>query len=278
MPLWELVSFCHNSEFFSYVPLVPFISGYLLFADRRTLPRQFNRSPLAAALWGGAGLLTLGLYALFVFRGGDLDPSSYLALMTAALECLLLAGAFWFLGKQFLRAAVFPVAFMAFFIPPPLAALGPIEAFFQQFSAWTALGLLKIARVPVSLDVLDLHLPNIILTVAPECSGIHSTMVLLMVSLLAGHMFLRSKWRRAFLVAFIVPLAIARNGFRIFVLGELCTHLGPQMIDSPIHHHGGPIFFALSLIPFFLLLVFLRKSELNKAAAATATAAVSTSI
>jgi hypothetical protein len=33
------------------------------------------------------------------------------------------------------------------------------------------------------------------------------------------------------------------------------------MIDSPIHHQGGPLFFALSLIPFFLLLLFLRKSE-----------------
>ena len=33
------------------------------------------------------------------------------------------------------------------------------------------------------------------------------------------------------------------------------------MIDSPIHHHGGPIFFALSLIPFFLFLIWLRKSE-----------------
>jgi hypothetical protein len=31
------------------------------------------------------------------------------------------------------------------------------------------------------------------------------------------------------------------------------------MIDSPIHHHGGPIFFALSLVPFFLLLFFMRK-------------------
>jgi hypothetical protein len=33
------------------------------------------------------------------------------------------------------------------------------------------------------------------------------------------------------------------------------------MINSPIHRRGGPIFFALSLIPFFLLLVFLRKRE-----------------
>jgi len=33
------------------------------------------------------------------------------------------------------------------------------------------------------------------------------------------------------------------------------------MIDSPIHHSGGPLFFVLSLVPFFLLLIWLRRSE-----------------
>jgi exosortase/archaeosortase family protein len=57
----------------------------------------------------------------------------------------------------------------------------------------------------------------------------------------------------------VIPLALLRNGFRVFVIGELCVHVGPQMINSPIHHHGGPLFFVLSLPPFFLLLYFLRK-------------------
>ena len=33
------------------------------------------------------------------------------------------------------------------------------------------------------------------------------------------------------------------------------------MIDSTIHHRGGPFFFALSLIPQFLLLWWLRRQE-----------------
>jgi hypothetical protein len=53
----------------------------------------------------------------------------------------------------------------------------------------------------------------------------------------------------ASLVAFVMPLAIVRKGFRILVIGLLCVHIGPHMKDSFIHHRGGPIFFALSLIP-----------------------------
>jgi hypothetical protein len=59
----------------------------------------------------------------------------------------------------------------------------------------------------------------------------------------------------------VIPLAILRNGLRIFIIGQLCVRVSPGMIDSYVHRHGGPIFFAMSLIPFFLLLVILRKSE-----------------
>ncbi len=33
------------------------------------------------------------------------------------------------------------------------------------------------------------------------------------------------------------------------------------MIDSPIHRRGGPLFFALSLVPLFLLAWWLRGQE-----------------
>jgi exosortase/archaeosortase family protein len=56
-------------------------------------------------------------------------------------------------------------------------------------------------------------------------------------------------------------LAILRNGLRIMTIAWLCVHVDPKMINSYIHRQGGPIFFALSLIPFLALLWALRKSE-----------------
>jgi exosortase/archaeosortase family protein len=105
------------------------------------------------------------------------------------------------------------------------------------------------------------ELPGIVIQVAQECSGIRSSWVLFIAGLLASHLILRTRWRRLVLVAFVIPLGILRNGFRIFVIGLLCVHIGPQMIDSMIHHRGGPIFFALSLVPLFLLLWWLRRQE-----------------
>jgi exosortase/archaeosortase family protein len=114
---------------------------------------------------------------------------------------------------------------------------------------------------------LQFRLPDITIEVAPECSGIHSSLALLITSVLAAYLFLRAPWKRFVLVVAVIPLAIVRNGFRIFTIGELCIHLGPQMINSYIHRHGGPIFFALFLVPFFVLLVFLAKSDRSRAPA-----------
>ena len=99
------------------------------------------------------------------------------------------------------------------------------------------------------------------LEVARECSGIRSTIVLFITSVLASNLFLQSTSRRIALVALVIPLAIARNGFRILVIGLLCVHIGPHMIDSFIHHRGGPIFFVLSLIPLSFVLFLLRRHD-----------------
>ena len=110
-------------------------------------------------------------------------------------------------------------------------------------------------------DGTTLALPGIVLRVAQECSGIRSSWVLFITSVLASHLVLQSPWRRIVLVTLVIPLAIVRNGFRILVIGLLCVHIGPHMIDSIIHHRGGPLFFALSLVPLFLLLSWLRHEE-----------------
>jgi hypothetical protein len=59
----------------------------------------------------------------------------------------------------------------------------------------------------------------------------------------------------------VIPLGILRNGFRVFVIGMLCVHVGPHMIEHVIHRRGGPVFFALSLLPLFALLWWLRRWE-----------------
>jgi exosortase C (VPDSG-CTERM-specific) len=261
-PLLKLVSFAWHSQLFSYVLLVPFISGYLIWSMRKSLNLE-NVRPCwpGAALGLAAGAAIIAVYWIARQDGWNPEKQDYLSLMTLALVCCFWGVCLAVMGSKLLGQIFFPIAFLIFAVPMPTSWLENVDAFFQYTSAAAAQGFFKVIREPVVRDGLDLHLKNISLRVESECSGIHSTIVLVMTSLLAGYMFLRRGWTRTILVLAMIPLAILRNGFRVCVIGWLCVHISPEMINSPIHRRGGPIFFALSLIPFFFLLVFLRKRD-----------------
>ena len=260
-PLYELARFALASDLYSYILLVPIVSAYLVWLQRSKLPPFSGQARLPAAGFFLAGLMVLAVYPLARRAGFAWPQDDFLALMMTAFVLLFAGGSCWFLGKEIVRQLAFPIGFLVLLVPMPTFLVNGIEVFLQQGSALAAAGFFQLAGATFYRDGLIFKLPTITLEVAPECSGIHSSLVLFITSLVAGQLFLRSPWKRTVLALAIIPLALLRNGFRVFVIGELCTHIGPEMIDSPVHHQGGPLFFALSLIPFFLLLFFLRKSE-----------------
>lgn len=262
-PLLALINYAAGSELYSYILLVPFVSAYLLFLGRDQLPKKYVVDLPLAILSLAAGLaLRVFIYWLhFVKRApGDND---YLALLTLSFLCCLAAGGFFFFGRGWMRAAAFPLAYLIFMVPMPDAMADALETASKYASAEVANFLFHLSGTPFLRVGLIFQLPNITIEVAQACSGIRSTWVLFMTSILAANLFLKMPWRRFALVAFVIPLAILRNGFRILVIGLLCVHMGPQMIHSLIHRRGGPLFFMLSLIPFFLLLWLLRKGDVH---------------
>jgi exosortase C (VPDSG-CTERM-specific) len=261
-PLCEWMGFAVDSEFYSYMPLMPLITAYLIWLRRAGLGADVHPSWGAAAAVAAAGGAVLALYFQAQQRGWIPTEQDELCVLMLAFLLLLLAAGLATLGAATLSAIAFPLALLLFMVPYPAIVNDGLESFFQHTSTAAAHGFFSLVGTTCGQEDLTLHLPtDFSLVVGPQCSGIHSSQVLLITSLLAGNLFLRSPWRRVILALFVVPLAILRNGFRIFVIGELCVHVNHNMIDSWIHHHGGPVFFALSLIPFFFFLVWLRKLE-----------------
>lgn len=260
LPLLKLVDFTLHDEFFSYILLIPFTSFYLAWLLKEKLPAISLPEKKWAAVFFAGGLAALAGH--FLKPGTTVADSLVLAILAFA-SCVTGAG-FLFLGGAIMRLLAFPFSLLFFMIPFPDVLRLAIETWLQHWSAAAAGWMFALSGMTVFHDGLVFHLSDITLQVAPECSGIQSSIVLLIVSLVAGHLFLRHPGKRALLCLAVIPLAVLRNGFRVFTLGELCTHIGPEMIDSPIHHRGGPIFFALSLIPFSLLLYLLMKSERSK--------------
>jgi exosortase C (VPDSG-CTERM-specific) len=260
-PLFNLVRFAVRSDLYSYVVLMPLVSLYMVWLKREQL--QFGGAPFpkSAAVFWIAGVAVLAGHWLAGHSRTPLTAEDHLAFTTLSFLLLLAGNGCCFLGRGILRVCAFPLGLLVFMIPWPTFMQESIVRFLQYGSALAAHALFSLTGTVFDRQGLIFYLPGIPLEVAPECSGVHSSLILLITSLLAGSLFLRSPWKRTVLAIAVIPLGLLRNGFRIFTIGQLCIHIGPQMIDSPIHTKGGPIFFVLSLVPFFLLLLALQRSD-----------------
>jgi exosortase C (VPDSG-CTERM-specific) len=260
-PLWHLFWFAVKDDLHSYIPLMPLVSIYLAWTQKAELPRHSAPARAPAIVFFLVGAAGFAGYLVLAHLATAKNIENCLALGTLAWLLCLTAAGFWFLGGAMMRALAFPFFLLIFMVPFPVVLREGIESGLQHGSAVVADWMFVLAGTPLWREGTAFHLPGINLEVAPECSGIHSTLVLFITSLVAGHMILCRPWKRLVLCLAVIPLALLRNGFRVFVIGQLCIHISPKMIDSPIHRHGGPLFFVLSLVPFFLLLYFLKKNE-----------------
>jgi exosortase len=165
------------------------------------------------------------------------------------------------LGSEGLRPVKFPLGFLFCMVPLPKVAVSLVETVLQHSSGEVLAWLFWFTGIHAPREGLVFRLPTLVIEVAKECSGIHSTLVLIYTALVGGYFFLRDPWHRAILVAITIPLGILRNAFRIWVISWLCIHVSPDMIDSLVHRRGGPAFFALTMGVLALLIWALRRRE-----------------
>lgn len=251
----EWVALALAEDLHSHVILIPVVSGYLLVTGRKELAWDSRPAP-----WLGWSLVLLAsatiAWSLMVRHSWS--PVDLVALKMGAWVVSLWGIGFLFLGVRWMRSALFPMSFLLFMIPLPDAAVRYLEEFLMVASAMLSESVFNAGGIPVFRTGQVLELPGIVLKVAQECSGIRSTWVLFITSVLAAHLFLPTTTRGLILVGVVVPLGILRNAVRIFVIGWLCVEYGPEMIHHWIHRKGGPLFFGASLVPLFLLAWMLR--------------------
>jgi exosortase len=105
---------------------------------------------------------------------------------------------------------------------------------------------------------------SISIAVAEECSGIRSSMAVLILALLAAHIYLRRFWSQALFVAASIVIMIVKNGIRIATLTLLSIHVDPGFLSGRLHHQGGFVFFFLGLALLGPVLWFLTERETVK--------------
>jgi exosortase len=254
----SLAAITLRDDTYSHIPLIPAVSLFLLYLRRRTI---FDR--LSSAWKTGISSVLLGVACIAFGEANPLHWSTENRLSMAMLGVVLIwAGSFALcFGSQALRLARFPFFFLFFMIPLPEFVLHQTITFLQQESADASAFIFGIFGIPYLRQGVDFALPGVVIRVAEECSGIRSTLALLIMAILLSYWCLRTFWKKALLCLLIFPVAIFKNGLRIVTLSTLAVYVNPGFLHGRLHEYGGVAFFGAGLIPLLLVLRILQMTE-----------------
>ena len=257
--LWTVIGSSLDVDKYSHILLVAPVSAALLYLARKKVLAQVSYSKAG----GFALLLLLVAFAYASTQSDTFSESGYLSLSFLFFVSWCLAAFVCCYGVAAFRAAPFPLLFSLLMVPLPDGVLERIIAALQNGSADATCLLLQAAHIPYVRNGVVLDLPKVSIYIAEECSGIRSSMVLLLSTLVLGHLYLKHGWTQALLALAAFPLTLARNGLRIFVLSTLGMYVDPSFLSGRLHRDGGFIFFAIAFAGILLLIWLFQKLGLD---------------
>ena len=222
---------------YSHGFLVPGLSAYFVWDRRQTLA-GLRPQPH----WGGLVLLWCGLGMLLLVHLG-----AELFLMRSSMVVVLTALVWYLLGRHYVHALAFPLAFLLFMIPLPAILLNTITLPLQLLATQLSTFALQLVHLPVYREGNIIYLPHTTLEVAEACSGLRSLVSLLALAVVLAYITQRRLSTRWILVLSAVPIALVANAFRIWATGVLAHWYGTQAAEGFYHTFAGWLVFVVAL-------------------------------
>jgi len=257
--LWTLYDYSLDNVTASHVVLIPFVSAALIVQERVRILSSVRTSWVSGLAIGmvGAGLAI----EAWLSGGRGAAHTDWLTWSVGSFVVLSIGGFVLLYGWNASKAAVFPLLFLGFMIPIPDGLLHSLTSILKTGSTETVAGLFSLTGTPYHRDGFVFTLPNFVIEIADECSGIRSSIALLLTMLLTGHAFLKRPVSKLLLVLAIFPVSILKNAIRIACLSLLAIHVDRGFLEGRLHHEGGIVFFLMALVVLGPLLSLLRNSE-----------------
>lgn len=224
--------------------IIPFVSALMIWRKRNDLK----------GLRGGGGTargVILILAAAILLIGGTAAAELFTARIS--LPVLLIGVSFFLLGAAFTAKLAFPLLFLLMMVPLPYIIYYKLTFPLQLFSARLSTGVLELLQINVIRKGNIIHLPGYSLEVIAACSGLRSLMTMVTLALILAAFSELSNTRKALLVAWAVPAAIAANTIRLVVTAVGAYTVGGGFADGVLHNISGLIVFFAG---FLMLVLF----------------------
>ncbi len=236
-----------NSDY-SHGFLIPFISAYIIWANREKIStiriKPDNLGLLV--LFIGLSLYMLGIIGAEYFT------------MRFSLVPVILGIVYYLCGREMVKSVLLPVGFLVCMIPIPEILFNIVAFPLKLFAANIATNIIQFLSIPVVRDGNVIHLTDMSLEVADACSGIRSLMSMIALGVAYAYLFQKSMLKRMILVLFIVPITITANVARVTGTGILSHYVGPAAAQGFFHEFAGIFIFMAAFAMFIAVAAILN--------------------
>lgn len=239
-----------DSQFYGHAYAIPLVAAYLAYQERRALGAAMRdlRPPASGPVvaFGAAAFVVLALMGDAGFAAG------------VGIPLVLGATAFAIGGLALMRPLVLPLVFLALMVPPPRFLTYEILFRLKLFVTQSAVALLHAAGVTVVAEGNQILVPGHTLFVADACSGLTSIVTLLPLACIVAYFLSHGVWRRALVVASVVPLSLAANIFRVIVTVQLVKSWGIEFAQGVLHETFGLATYVIGTLAVIAVARILR--------------------
>lgn len=237
-----LITHDWEREAYSYCWLIPPLVLFLIWIKRDELA-----SLPSEPSW--VGLLPVGMGILFFWIG---ELSGEFFTLYISFWLVLVGICLLHLGWKKLKILGFSLFFILTMFPVPHFINTRLMLQLRLISSKLGVAMIHIYGLPVARNgnIIDLGFTK--LQVVDACSGLHSLISLMVLSLLIVYFFKDHIWKRAVLLLSSIPLAIVTNSMRIAITAILYKYFGAGVAEGFFHDFSGILIFVIC-IPVLLI-------------------------
>lgn len=234
-----MVTIWWRSETFNHAFLVPLISLWLIWRERKSL----------VAITPEPNLLALFLFALtgFAWLLGDLAAINVVTQFALVTMLVLIVPALF--GWRLARAIAFPLGFL-FFAVPFGDFLMPLM---MNLTADFTVMALKMTGIPVYREGNQFVIPSGTWSVIEACSGVRYLIASLVIGTLFAYLNYRSLKKRLIFVGFSFAVPVVANWLRAYLIVMIGHLSGNRLAVGVDHIIYGWLFFGLVIMTMFIV-------------------------
>ncbi len=238
--IWMYDRWMARDSYYSHGVLIPLVSLTLIFWNREELAKiKWKESP-----WG-MRLIIAGVVLHLLAS----HPNVRIYFVSGFSMLVLLCGlVLYFYGEEIFKRISFALFFLVFMVPMPLVVINKVSLQLKMFAAELATMVLNNMGIQALRDGSIIKMRHAHVTVDDVCSGLRSLISLTALGSICAYWLKGKMWKRIFLFASTVPIAIITNMCRVVALSAISEIWGTEYAEGLVHDVLGFMVFALAFV------------------------------